>query len=458
MCPVKGARGGEGCGQQAVHDAGRGQHALRARKSARPVLLRNSTLPDGEEADVLLAAGRIEALGTEASAHPKAVGAESHDLTGFTLLPAAAEPHAHLDKALLAARNPNESGDLAGAIKATRDAYPSMCETEILRRARTALAIAISHGYTAVRAHTVCEAAIGTRALRALCTLRRECGWLADLQVVAMIGMPITGDAGATQRALLDEAILLGADLIGGAPALDERPGQALRTLTSAAASAGLGVDLHIDETTDPGVLTLNDYVTEVERLGLSGRATASHCVSLEQQEPALVTELASRVARAGIKVVTLPQTNLFLQGRAESTRTPRGLTAVRALREAGVVVAAGGDNWRDPFNPLGRIDPFETAALLVAAAHLPVEAAYDAVSARARQIMGLPPVTVAIGSTADLLAIRAADLSDAVAAAAADRWVFRHGQLVARTKVTREVDPARWLTQASRSAETDRM
>ena len=44
----------------------------------------------------------------------------------------------------------------------------------------------------------------------------------------------------------------------------------------------------------------------------------------------------------------------------------PRGLTAVRALLDAGVVVAAGADNLQDPFNPLGRACPFETAALMV--------------------------------------------------------------------------------------------
>ena len=49
----------------------------------------------------------------------------------------------------------------------------------------------------------------------------------------------------------------------------------------------------------------------------------------------------------------------------------PRGLTAVRALREAGVVVAAGADNLQDPFNPLGRACPFETAGLMVWTAHL---------------------------------------------------------------------------------------
>jgi cytosine deaminase len=140
--------------------------------------------------------------------------------------------------------------------------------------------------------------------------------------------------------------------------------------------------------------------------------------------------------------VVTLPQTNLLLQGRQASTRTPRGLTALSALRDAGVVVAGGGDNWRDPFNPLGRIDPFETAALLVAAGHMTVDDAYDAVSAAPRRVLGLPPVIVAPGFPADLLAIRAASLQDAVAGASQDRLVLRSGEVVARTSVVHEISP----------------
>ena len=41
---------------------------------------------------------------------------EVHDLKGWLLVPAMAEPHAHLDKALTADIVPNPSGELMGAI------------------------------------------------------------------------------------------------------------------------------------------------------------------------------------------------------------------------------------------------------------------------------------------------------------------------------------------------------
>ena len=49
----------------------------------------------------------------------------------------------------------------------------------------------------------------------------------------------------------------------------------------------------------------------------------------------------------------------------------PRAVTAVKALRDAGVNVAAGADNLQDPFNLVGRADPLETAGLMIMAAHV---------------------------------------------------------------------------------------
>jgi cytosine deaminase len=414
-----------------------------------PLLLRGASVA-GRRVDVLLAGGHIAALGPDASRHPGAGHATVHDLHGHVLLPSAVEPHAHLDKAMLGDRCPNEAGDLAGAIEATRRAYASMDEADIRRRATAALTLAVRHGYSALRTHTLLDAGIGTRAVQTLCALRDEVSELVDLQIVAHVGMPVTGDEGITRRALLERAIDMGVDLVGGAPALDPSPVEAIALLVAAADHAGLPIDLHLDETTDARVFTLDAFATEVTRRNLGGRATASHCVSLGQQEPEKAAGTAARLAAAGIGVVTLPQTNLFLQGRGQPTRVLRGLTAVQVLRQAGVVVGAGGDNWRDPFNPLGRIDPFETAGLLVAAAHLSPADAYAAVSEAARRVMGLEPVALEAGSPADLLAVEASTIADAVAGAGSDRWVFRGGRLVARTRTVPEVDPAARLEGAA--------
>ena len=176
--------------------------------------------------------------------------------------------------------------------------------------------------------------------------------------------------------------------------------------------------------------LGLVDLIDAVDA-GFPYPVTASHCVSLGSLPSADQARIAADLARTGIGIVTNPATNLYLQGRGVDASTPRGLTAIAALREADVPVAAGQDNVQDPFNPLGRADPFEIAGLMVLAGHLTVDDAYTAVSGAARTVLGIPDVRIAPGCAADLLAVRAGSLREAIAFAPNgpdDRLVFRRG------------------------------
>jgi cytosine deaminase len=159
--------------------------------------------------------------------------------------------------------------------------------------------------------------------------------------------------------------------------------------------------------------------------------------------------DVAALVARAGVGVVTCPLTNLLLQGRGMPTATPRGMTAVGALLEAGALLAAGGDNVQDVFNPIGCGDPLQTAQLMVAAGQLEIEDAYDLVSGAARKVMGLEPARVEAGAPAELLAVRASSLREAVATVTEARVVIHAGRVVARTTVQRETS---WTPQGSGS------
>jgi cytosine deaminase len=52
---------------------------------------------------------------------------------------------------------------------------------------------------------------------------------------------------------------------------------------------------------------------------------------------------------------------------------------------------------------------------------------------------MGLPPIEVAPGAPADLVAVAAGTARGAIATASSDRAVFRRGELVRRTRVEEE-------------------
>ena len=402
---------------------------------AAALLLRGATLADGHHVDVRCAGGAIVAVGP-AGTVVGAPGDEVHDLTGWLLLPAPAEPHAHLDKALTADRVPNPAGDLVGAITAWHAQWPTLTVEEIAGRARTAALRGLTNGTTAVRTHVDVSSALRLRSVEALLRVRDELADLVDIQVVALVSLPTAGVAGAEHRALLREALAMGVDLGGGCPHLDDDPFGCLEACLDAAADFERPIDLHVDETLDPAVLGLRDFVELVTKTEFPYGAAASHCVSLGMQPDVVQAEVSELVAAAGIAVVTLPQTNLFLQGRGRRTGQPRGLTAIGALRHAGATVAAGADNLQDPFNTMGRADALETAALLVMAAHLSPEDAYGAVCTSARAAMGLPPVEVAVGFPAELLAVPAVSVRDAVASAPAERLVVRRGRVVVRSRL----------------------
>ena len=181
----------------------------------------------------------------------------------------------------------------------------------------------------------------------------------------------MTGAAGADQRALLREAIAAGADLVGGCPHLEgDELGAATDVLLGVAADFGVGVDLHTDETLDPTVDGLSELCRAV-LAGFAHPATASHCVSLGQRPHVEQRAIAELVAEAGRRTSSHCPTRTCSSRVAARAPMPRGLTAVAALRAAGVNVAAGADNLQDPFNPVGRACPFETAGLMIMAAHL---------------------------------------------------------------------------------------
>ena len=169
-------------------------------------------------------------------------------------------------------------------------------------------------------------------------------------------------------------------------------------------------------------------------------RSAASHCVSLAMQPQDVQASVAAEVAEAGIAVIVLPQTNLFLQGRGRRPPMPQAIAPIDVLRQTGVHVAAGGDNVQDPFNPVGRSDPFETAALLVMAAHQVPVVAYAMVSNDARQVMGPPRVALEPGDPADLLAIESPSARGAIADASPDRRVYRRGRVVASSTRSAQV------------------
>ncbi|MFI6662714.1 amidohydrolase family protein [Streptomyces sp. NPDC050523] len=375
------------------------------------LLLCGARLTDGRTVDVRLGGGRIEAVGTAgslAAGGPQGCGTRV-DLTGYLLLPAPAEPHAHLDTAL----------------SAEGDGPVSYDSKDVQRRATEAALLQLGHGATAVRAHVRVGDVQGLGALAAVLQARRSLRGLTELTTVAMPRV-LTGVAGADGLAMLRDALKMGASVVGGCPDLDPDPTGYVEAVLEVASEHGCPVDLHTDAADPARIARLVAMAA-----GLRPGVTLGPCGGLAglPAEPARRT--ADQLAAAGVTVACLPQ------GGCDGSDL-RETAPVRLLRAAGVRVAAGSGALRDVSNPVGRGDPLEAAYLLASRYGLRPEEAYDAVSASARSVMGLPEVRVEAGFPAELLALRGDGLAGALSLAYS-RIVVHRGRVVARTSAVRE-------------------
>lgn len=384
-------------------------------------------LPDGAVVDIDI--GRRDGHAVVTAIRPSApIGEHADDiidLHGFVVLTAPAEPHAHLDKALSwDVLNP-PFGDLDAAIESWRGGSATLTEESFHQRATAAALALLRNGTTAIRTHAdILAGSDPLRGIRAIDRVRRELAGLLDIEIVALT--PPSSDV-----TLLHAALDAGADLVGGAPHIAPDPITELARLLAVAEVRGVGADLHVDEFLDGAHHTIAHFAERVREWPPTLTRTAGHCCRLGTMDPAELAELLPAVARSGLGIVSLPITNLYLQGWDRPVATPRGLTALVALLAAGVPVAAGADNVRDPFNPVGRSDALETASLLITAGHLPPVQAVHLVTDGARAVLGLPMAGVRVGARAELLAVRGTGLLDIVANAPSDRIVIRDGAIV---------------------------
>ena len=399
-------------------------------------VLRNATLADGSFVDVELGSGVVVSTRpAEPDNSTTEIGDDELDLTGYLLLPAPAEPHAHLDKARSWDLIAPPMGDLGLAIASWRAYAQTMTVEDVAARARAQALAMLANGTTAIRSHV--DVLVGDRPLRGvlgLVQVREELRDLIDIEIVALPGPDIPDSA-------IEAALDAGADTLGGAPHIAADPLADLRRLLAIAEKYDVPVDLHTDESLD-GAVTLGEYAAITA--GWTRNLSAGHCVRLGTLATAERDAVIDAVVQSRIGIIANPITNLYLQGWEHEHSAPRGLTSARALLDAGARFAAGADNVRDPFNPVGRSDALETASLLVTAAHLTLDEAYAAVSTGARDVLGLPVAGTSPGDAAEFLAVRAGSLAEAIADASPERIVIHRGALVARSILTTDVAPSR--------------
>lgn len=324
-------------------------------------ILRNVRLDDQTPlTDLAIHAGKIARISPALAG----MGSNEWDLNGCVVMPGMVDLHTHLDKTYF--NIPNQSGTLLEAIRVWRANKHHDMRNRIRAGMGRALQQAMRYGTTAIRTHVDIELQSDLVALETVLEVREEFKEQIDIQIVALGGLTRSSEADAAVARALD----MGAEFVGGAPALEENPEAALLAVFKEAERTGKPIDLHIDETEDPAMRTLERLADLTIAHGLQGRVTAGHCCSLAFMQPADAQRIIEKVAKAEITIVTLPSCNLVLMGRSHFP-TPRGVTRIKELQAAGVNVCAASDNVCDPFNPLGNYDLLQIANLTAHVAHM---------------------------------------------------------------------------------------
>jgi cytosine deaminase len=393
------------------------------------ILFTNAQLIDGTIVDVATDTGEIAWIGPTGQSPISASKVIS--LSGHVVTNSFVEPHAHLDKAFLADRISNPSGDLMGAIRGLESVRSTITHDDIVERAMRAVHLMSLNGVTSIRTHADTTTSGGLTSILALLEVKEKCAHFMDIQVAMLLEWPLTGVAGKEHHALARDAIATGIDVVGGCPHLDPDPRGAVEFLLSLAVEAGLPLDLHADENMRSDSSDLEHLADIAIRDNLSHQMNASHCVALSTRSETDIDRIAAKVGAAGITVTALPQTNLFLQERGRSTTPARALTPIHRLLRAGVCVAAGADNLQDPFNLIGRGDPLEIASLLMISAHVPEVEALQMITTGAHQAIHGVKCALTVGKPANFVAIPATNLRESIAMGPPDRIVVHGGVVI---------------------------
>ena len=366
------------------------------------LLLRECRLPDGPVVDIGCREGRIvETGGLAGRSAAREVCCEGRAVT-----PGLVDAHIHLDKALLAERAPSREGSLAEALRVTAAEKRRFTREDIQARARRVLDMAVRQGSTAMRSHAEVDPIVGLMGFEALAALKREYAPAIDLQLCAFAQEGILQAPGT--EALLREALRAGADVVGGVPYNDTDAHRHIDIVFDLAAEFGVDADFHTDFFDEPQHLHARYIAEQTVRRGWQGRVALGHMSEMAALPPDEQESLARLLAAAGVAVIILPATDLYLMGRKDVRSVRRGLAPARRLLGAGVTVAAATNNVQNAFTPFGTAGLPLMGYLLGVAGHLggqtDLRVVLDMLTTQPSRILRLPDYGLTEGCRADLV------------------------------------------------------
>ncbi|MCR3894591.1 cytosine deaminase [Aeromonas caviae] len=403
------------------------------------MLIRNVRLAGREGMWQILCQGgvirAIEPMSTPLLAAHELDGEEGLAITPFI------EPHIHLDTTQTAGEPSwNLSGTLFEGIERWAERKALLTREDVKLRAIQTLKWQIANGIQFVRTH-VDVSDPNLVALKAMLEVREEMKEWVELQIVAFPQEGILSYPNG--KALLEEALKLGADVIGAIPHFEftrEYGVESLHYVFDLAEKYQVLVDVHCDEIDDEQSRFIETLATLAYERGIGHRVTASHTTAMHSYNGAYASRLFRLLRMADINFVANPLVNIHLQGRFDSYPKRRGITRVKEMLEANINVCFGHDDVFDPWYPMGTANMLQ---VLHMGLHVCQIMGYEQIndslkligSHSARTLNAQDRYGIEVGKPANLLILPAENGFDAVRRQVPVRYSIRHGRVIADTR-----------------------
>lgn len=305
--------------------------------------------------EILLEDGKFVKFGSDLGDADEVI-----DLDANLVIPPYVDAHLHLDYYMIGKTDEvkNESGTLFEAIDLWNDFKKGSTKEEIKKRIRQAVEDCVSYGTQYIRAQTDCTDPNLT-GIKAALEVRDELKDKVTIQVVAFPqnGMYSYREEGKTGRDLVEEALELGCEVVGGIPHNEwsrELGEKSIKEIVDLAVKHNKLIDVHCDETDDVMARFLEVLNAEAMIKGIAEKTTASHTCSFGSVDNSYAFRMMGLFRKSKINFVSLPTENAFLQGRQDTYTKRRGITRVREFVDNDINVCFAQDSIVDLWYPAG--------------------------------------------------------------------------------------------------------
>ncbi|HBP96387.1 MAG TPA: cytosine deaminase, partial [Pantoea agglomerans] len=366
---------------------------------------------------IAIADGKIARL----SAQPQHASPADESLDGEGGLACAPfiEPHIHLDTTQTAGEPAwNQSGTLFEGIERWAERKAMLSHEDVKRRAMQTLKWQIANGIQFVRTHVdVSDPSL--TALKAMLELKAEMAPWITIQIVAFPQEGILSYPNG--EALLEEALRLGADVVGAIPHYEFTREYGVESLHKTFALANRYdrlIDVHCDEIDDEQSRFVETVAALAHRDGNGARVTASHTTAMHSYNGAYTSRLFRLLKLSGINFVANPLVNIHLQGRFDTYPKRRGITRVKEMLEAEINVCFGHDDVFDPWYPLGTASMLQVLHMGLHVCQLmgyeQIDAGLDLITHNSAKTLQLSGYGIQTGNDASLIILPAESGFDA--------------------------------------------